>query len=231
MTYRLPQTQDDRNQLTNSSSIGLFGATIKQLRELTLPRGFYLRDTFTCLRDVLGKVVIHIEGDVVVAGRIVEVEAYIGGTDKASHSYRGKITPRTEIQFGIGGHAYIFMVHTHHQFCLVTREVSVSDVILIRAIEPILGIDTMKERRNYPQDERLLGNGPGKLCQSLNITKDLYGIDLTDKGGELLVIDDELCIPGKNLVRTARVGIDYAEEFKDVPWRFYIKGNRYVSKK
>lgn len=135
------------------------------------------------------------------------------------------------MQFGLGGHAYIFTVHTHHQFCFVTGGVDVSDVILIRGIEPLHGIEEMRLRRNNPENDKLLGNGPGKLCVSLNITKSLYGIDLTDKRSELFIIDDEFSLPDEYIVQAPRVGIDYAEEFKDVPWRSYIKGNPYVSKK
>jgi DNA-3-methyladenine glycosylase len=135
------------------------------------------------------------------------------------------------VQFGLGGHAYIFTVHTHHQFCFVTGGVDVSDVILIRGIEPLHGIEEMRLRRNNPENDKLLGNGPGKLCVSLNITKSLYGIDLTDKRSELFIIDDEFSLPDEYIVQAPRVGIDYAEEFKDVPSRSYIKGNPYVSKK
>jgi DNA-3-methyladenine glycosylase len=194
-----------------------------------LPRGFYLQDTFACLRQCLGKLLVtNLEGEV-TAGRIVEAEAYIGGIDKASHSYKGKRTPRTEIQFGVGGHAYIFQVHTHQQFCFVTGGENISDVVLVRAIEPVVGIDTMKQRR--PVDSvKLLGNGPGKLCKSLGITKDLYGQDLTISEN-IWLADDGYIALDENIVQTQRVGIDYAEEYKDMSWRYYINDSPFVSKK
>ena len=195
-----------------------------------LPRSFYLQDTFVCLRECLGKLLVRTDGDGITAGRIVEVEAYIGGADKGSHSYKGRRTARTEVQFGIGGHAYIFTVHTHHLFCFVTRREGISDVVLIRAIEPVYGIGIMKKRRGNPQDSRLLGNGPGKLCASLNISKTLYGIDLTEERSGLVIGDDGYRVDSDSIIKTERIGIDYAEEYKDMPWRYYLKGNRYVSR-
>ena len=195
-----------------------------------LPRSFYLQDTFACLHEILGKLLVRTDGDGITAGRIVEVEAYIGGADKGSHSYQGRRTARTEVQFGIGGHAYIFTVHTHTLFCFVTGKEGVSDVVLVRAIEPVYGIDIMMKRRGNPPDDRLLGNGPGKLCASLNITKKLYGVDLTEERSGLVIGDDGCRVESDSIIKTKRIGIDYAEEFKDMPWRYYLKGNRYVSK-
>src|SRR5579859_5355942 len=151
----------------------------EDLKGKVLSRDFYLQDTMACLKQCLGKIIVTQIDTELTAGRIVEAEAYIGTIDKASHSYLGKHTPRTHIQFGIGGHAYIFSVHTHTQFCFVTGLENVSDVILIRGIEPIIGIDIMKRRRQKFASILDLGSGPGKLCVSLGITKSFYGNDLT----------------------------------------------------
>jgi DNA-3-methyladenine glycosylase len=203
---------------------------LEDLRGKVLSRDFYLQDTMTCLQHCLGKIIVtEIDGDV-AAGRIVEAEAYIGTIDKASHSYLGKHTTRTHIQFGVGGHAYIFSVHTYNQFCFVTGPENVSDVILIRSIEPIIGTDLMKGRRQKSTSLTELGNGPGKLCISLGINKSLYGNDLTIPYG-LWLADDGTKVFLQNIIQTKRVGIDYAEEFKDVPWRYYVKDSPFVSRK
>lgn len=184
---------------------------------------------FVVLRDTLGKVLIHQEGDIVTGGRIVEVEAYPGGEDKGSHTYLNKRTSRTEVQFGIGGHAYIYTVHTHHLLNVVTGKKGKPGAILIRAIEPMYGIDIMKERRGM-EDLKSLTNGPGKFTQAMNITKSLNGIDFCSKDSELFLIDDGFKVREKDIVKTTRIGIDYAEEFRDVPWRWYLKDNMFVSK-
>ena len=194
-----------------------------------LQRDFFLQDIFVVLRELLGKVLIHQKGDIVTGGRIVEVEAYPGGEDKGSHTYLNKRTPRTEIQFGIGGHAYIYTVHTHHLLNIVVGKKGIPGAILIRAIEPMYGIDIMKERRGM-EDLKSLTNGPGKFTQAMNITKLLNGIDFCDKDSELFLIDDGFKVKEKDIVKTTRIGIDYAEEFKDVSWRWYLKGNMFVSR-
>ena len=194
-----------------------------------IQRDFYLQDIFVVLRELLGKVLIHQEGDIVTGGRIVEVEAYPGGEDKGSHTYLNKRTPRTEVQFDIGGHAYIYTVHTHHLLNIVVGDAGKPGAVLIRAIEPIYGIDIMKERRGM-EDLKPLTNGPGKFTKAMNITKLLNGIDFCDKDSELFLIDDGFKVKEKDIVKTTRIGIDYAEEFKDVPWRWYLKDNMFVSR-
>ena len=203
---------------------------ISELKQSILPKTFYLQNTFICLKDSLGKILVHEEGKNTTAGRIVEVEAYIGGEDKGSHTYLNKKTPRTTIQFEEGGYAYIYTVHTHHLFTFVTQPKDIPSVVLIRAVEPIYGIEIMKERRGM-EDIKSLTNGPGKLCKAMNITKELYGQDLTSPDFKLYIVDDGFQVNDKDIVKTARVGIDYAEEYKDVPWRYYIKDNPFVSRK
>jgi DNA-3-methyladenine glycosylase len=194
-----------------------------------LKRDFYLQDIFVVLRDTLGKVLISQEGNIITGGRIVEVEAYPGGEDKGSHTYLNKRTPRTKVQFGIGGHAYIYTVHTHHLLNIVIGKKGIPGAILIRAVEPIYGIDIMKERRGM-EDLKSLTNGPGKFTQAMNITKSLNGVDFCSKDAELFLIDDGFKVKEKDIVKTTRIGIDYAEEFRDVPWRWYLKDNMFVSR-
>jgi len=200
------------------------------LEALVVNRDFYLQDTMTCLQQCLGKIIVtEVDGEL-TAARIVEAEAYIGGIDKASHSYLRKKTKRTAIQFSLGGYAYIFSVHTHNQFCFVTGAENVSDVILVRGVEPLVGKQVMERRRQKPEGSIELGNGPGKLCVSLGIHKELYGKDHTISR-EIWIADDNTSFSSPEIVQTKRIGINYAEEFRDVPWRYYVKQSPFVSKK
>jgi DNA-3-methyladenine glycosylase len=208
--------------------MGLSNFLSKKLKPL--PRSFYLQDTVKAARDCLGKILLTETVEGITAGRIVEAEAYVGKTDKACHSYNYRRTPRTEIMFAQGGYAYIFMVHTHNQFCFSTNEVGEPDAVLVRAIEPLEGIDLMKKRREIEDPLKRLGNGPGITCKSLHITKMLYGHDLT-LGNKIWLSDDGTSYDNKEIIATKRVGIDYAEESKDLPWRFYLKGSPFISKK
>lgn len=202
---------------------------VGSFRKDILQRDVFLQDIFVVLKDALGKVLIHQEGDIITGGRIIEVEAYPGGEDKGSHTYLNKRTPRTEVQFGIGGHAYIYTVHTHHLLNIVIGKKGIPGAILIRAIEPMYGVDIMKERRGM-EDLKSLTNGPGKFTQAMNITKSLNGIDLCNNNSELFLIDDGFKVREKDIVKTTRIGIDYAEEFRDVPWRWYLEDNMFVSR-
>jgi DNA-3-methyladenine glycosylase len=195
------------------------------------PRDFYLQDTFTVAQQILGSYLCTcIDGQLTV-GKIVETEVYLGSIDKAAHSYPHKKTPRTQIQFGLGGYAYIFLVYgMYYQFCIVTGPVDVPDVVLIRALEPIAGIEYMMARRKTQQVKNLT-NGPGKLCISLYITKDLYGADLLGEKIWLSPPNPSNMININQIQTAKRIGIDYAEEFADKLWRFYINDNQYVSKK
>lgn len=195
-----------------------------------LSRNFYTRNTLEVLSDCLGKLVVSDQHGILTVGRITEAEAYLGHEDKAAHSYKGRHTPRTAIMFAEGGHSYVFVVHTHMQFNIVTETTGIPQAILIRGIEPILGIDNMTQRRQN-EDIFSLGTGPGKLTKSLGITKDLhYGIDLT-RSNELFLADDGYTLKEEEIIKTTRVGIDYAEEYVKKPWRYYIKGSKFISRK
>ncbi len=190
-----------------------------------LERSFYQRETVEVAHDLLGKIVVRQYYHHLLAGRIVETEAYTID-DEASHSHRGQ-THANRAMFGPVGHAYIYFIYGNH-YCLnaVARNQNhEAGGVLIRALEPINGIEFMKQFRGIT-DIHNLTNGPGKLAQALHITKALYGIDLTQKG-ELYIVDGQT-IPEKDICAAPRIGISKAT---DVLWRFYICDNPFVSRK
>jgi DNA-3-methyladenine glycosylase len=196
---------------------------------MKLPREFYLReDPVRIARDLLGKVLVVPDAfGRRVSGMIVETEAYLGVIDKAAHSYGGRRTARNEITYAEGGHAYVFFVYgMYFQLNFVTGLLDQPHVVLIRAVEPVEGIDIMRERRGSMQDKNLT-SGPGKLCIAFGIDRDLNGAELL---GDQIWAEDYKSFPDRDIESGRRVGIDYAEEFIDVPWRFWVKGNPYVSK-
>lgn len=197
-----------------------------------LPRSFYERDTLTVAKELLGKYLIHNSLNGRTIGKIVEVEAYIGPKDKAAHSYNGRKTKRTEVMFGSGGHAYIYQVYgLYFCFNVVTQKVGMPEAVLIRALEPVEGLELMAKRRgsfelNYNNIKRLT-NGPSRLCQAMGINRSLYGEDLCKNR---LFIAEGDSKQKFGIVATPRINIDYAEEAKNYLWRFFIKGNEFVSK-
>lgn len=198
--------------------------------ENKLNRSDYLRNPFYIAKNILlgSYLCTNIDGQL-TRGKITEVELYIGGKDKASHSYNYKRTPRTEIQYHIGGHAYTFKIYgIHDQFCVVTNDVDIPNVALIRSLEPIDGIDIMKERRKTNNIKNLT-TGPGKLCQALGIkTDEHYGVDLL---GDLIWIspkEEKIII--SDIIATPRIGIDYAQDYVNKPWRFILKDNKFLSR-
>jgi DNA-3-methyladenine glycosylase len=194
-----------------------------------LERGFYTRpNVLTIARDLLGRLLVVPEADGTrVSGIIVETEAYRGPADRASHAYGGRRTKRTETMYQLGGTAYVYFVYgMYHQFNAVTNLRDVPHAVLIRALEPLEGIELMRERRSGRAD-RELANGPGRLCIALSIDRRHDGADL---------LADRIWIEeGRGRVRASaiasgpRVGIDYAGEWVTKPWRFWIRGNQYVS--
>lgn len=191
-----------------------------------MTRAFYLQDAELIAPKLLGKRLVHETPEGITAGMIVEVEAYIGPEDKGAHSYMGRRTSRTEIQFGPGGFAYIFSIYGMHCcFNVVTNAVEKPDVVLVRALEPIEGIEIMKERRRC-ENVISLCNGPGKLCEALDITKAQYGADLCTSH---LYLEEYKNITAEQIMVSPRINIDYAEEYKDRLWRYYIKDNPCVS--
>jgi DNA-3-methyladenine glycosylase len=206
-----------------------------RVRSKKLPRSFYLRPTLTVAKDLLGKYLIRKISNKFLIGKIVEVEAYLGKTDPASHAYRGK-TKRNEVMFGQGGHLYVYFTYGMH-FCanIVTEEVGKGCAVLLRAIEPIEGIKVMKENRKNKRrnglmekwsDGKLLNltNGPAKLCEAFNIKREQNGTDLLQ---DKIYIAKGESHPRFQIGSSTRIGITNATDKK---WRFFIKGNSYVSK-
>lgn len=194
-----------------------------------LPREFYTRkNVVTVARELLGKLlVVPAQDGTRVSGKIIEVEAYRGPEDRAAHSYGGRRTKRTETMYGIGGTAYVFFVYgMYYQFNVVTNKLDAPHAVLIRAVEPVEGIDLMRKRRPGRTD-RNLTNGPGKLCIAFGIDRRLDAADLL---GDSVWLEDAERVPRSKILSGPRVGIDYAEEWIDKPWRFWIRDNSFVSR-
>jgi DNA-3-methyladenine glycosylase len=195
-----------------------------------LSRGFYTRaNVLKISRDLLGKLlVVPDETGRRISGKIVEVEAYRGPEDRASHAYGGRRTKRTETMYGEGGIAYVYFVYgMYNQFNVVTNVKDTPHAILVRALEPVEGIETMRIRRHSHAD-RNLTSGPGKLCLAMGIDRQLDGADLL---GDRVWIEEFDKVPVSKIARGPRIGIDYAEEWIEKPWRFWIKGNEFVSRR
>jgi DNA-3-methyladenine glycosylase len=194
-----------------------------------LPREFYLRpDVLTVARDLLGKLmVVPGPNGERVSGKIVEVEAYRGPEDRASHAYGGRRTKRTETMYGAGGIAYVYFVYgMYYQFNVVSGIADVPHAILVRALEPVEGIELMRARRHGHLDHNLT-NGPGKLCIAMGIDRQLDAADLL---GDRVWLEEYETVSPRRIARGPRIGIDYAQEWIDKPWRFWIRDNPFVSK-
>jgi DNA-3-methyladenine glycosylase len=184
-----------------------------------LPRPFYQRPTIEVARDLLGKVLVHGE----TAGIIVETEAYLGGDDLAAHSARG-ITDRTRVIFGRPGHAYVYFIYGMYECLnLVAEPEGKAGCVLIRALEPVAGIDLMRQRRPAARKCEDLTSGPGKLTLAMGITRAQNGADVT-RGA--LTVREPIEPRGVEIAVTPRVGIT---KCADWPLRFLIRGNRFVS--
>lgn len=193
----------------------------------TLPRAFYDRDTLTVARDLLGKhLVRRLDGAELVV-RITETEAYIGAVDKACHAYGGRRTARTETLYAKPGTAYVYLIYgMYHCLNFVTEPEGTAAAVLLRGVEAVSGTDLMAYNRFSRAFDQLTAyqrknflNGPGKVCKALAITRIHNGLDLTG-GGELFLCDGEA--PVGDIHVGKRVGIDYAEEAVDFPWRFWL---------
>ncbi len=188
-----------------------------------LQRAFYERNTISVGRELLGKVVVRRLGSSLAVGRIVEVEAYRGRDDPASHAYRG-ITGRSLLMFETGGFAYIYLAYGV-SWCLnvTTEPAGMAGAVLIRALEPLFAEELMKKNRDGKEGIALT-NGPGKLTQALRITGKLNGTDLTHKGD--LYIGESPTVGTIAVVTSRRIGVSQGAR---LPWRFFIGGNRFVS--
>ena len=193
-------------------------------------REFYLRDdTLQIAQDLLGKklVVPTADGER-VSGMIVETEAYLGAIDKAAHSYKNRRTKRTEMMFALGGHVYVFFVYgMYFQFNVVVGKIDVPHAVLIRAVEPVENIEIMRIRRGAVMPDKNLTSGPGKLCIALGIDKAFNGADLL---ANKVWLEDFRKISSEEISSGRRIGIDYAEEFAEKPWRFWVKNSQFQSR-
>ena len=181
-----------------------------------LPRAFFDRDPRVVAPALLGALLIHDD----TAGRIVETEAYLGSGDPAAHAYRGR-TKRTEVLFGPAGYAYVYRTRQHSCLNVAVQEAGVPGCVLIRAVEPVAGIDTMRSRRGGVADARL-ADGPAKVCQAMAIDMRHYGVDLCAQGPMTLVAGDEL---DRAVVTTPRIGISRAKQW---PFRYVVVGGRHA---
>lgn len=209
---------------------------------MKLSPDFYQRaDTIQIARDLLGKLlVVPDEYGGRVSGVIVETEAYLGTTDRAAHSFAGRRTARNEITYAIGGNVYVFFIYgMYHQLNIVCGEIDTPHVVLIRAVEPVEGIEIMRERRsrnksepgaipNRPMPDKNLTSGPGKLCIALNIDRRLNGENLS---GENIWLEEYETVRDEKIAVGERIGIDYAGDDAAKPWRFWVRGNNFVSRR
>ena len=195
-----------------------------------LNKSFYCSNNILDIaQSLLGKILYTNFSNQLTGGMIVEVEAYLGATDKACHSYNNKRTKRTEAMFESGGISYVYLCYgMHYLFNVVVGEKNNPCAILIRAIEPIDGIKVMLKRRNFAKLKNNLTNGPGKLTQSLGITNIANQQSLIDT---LVWIENQnIKIMKKDILSSSRIGVDYAGQDAKLPYRFYIKNNQWVSK-
>jgi DNA-3-methyladenine glycosylase len=197
---------------------------------LKLPLSYYLnQDVIFLAKDLLGKVLFtQIEGQI-TAGVIVETEAYFGEIDKASHAYGGRRTNRTEIMYSEGGVSYVYLCYgIHHLFNIVTSVKGEPHAILIRAIKPLTGTEIMEQRRNMPISKSAISSGPGSAAKALGID---HSFNKKDLGGEEIWVEDHgIKYADDEIVASPRVGVAYAQEDAFLPWRFFVKGDKYISK-
>ena len=196
--------------------------------ERPLGRSFYLQPTLRVARALLGKVLVHDTPEGRTAGRIVEVEAYRGPRDRAAHTAGGRRTPRNETMWGPAGRAYVYFIYGMH-YCVnvTTQPPGVPEAVLLRALEPLEGIDLMRARRGLPEGPVWkLCRGPGALCRAIGLTRAQDGADLVHSR---LRIVDAARTPTSRIARTARIGVAYAGTDALRPWRFLVRGSFAVS--
>jgi DNA-3-methyladenine glycosylase len=198
-----------------------------------LPREFFAQPTLTVAQNLLGQHLVRAVEGQHLRGRIVETEAYLGPEDTACHASKGR-TPRTEVMFGPPGRTYVYLIYgLHYMLNLVTEVESFPAAVLIRAIEPLAGLDLMRQHRQRQPSQtmplRQIGNGPGKLCQALRIDKSLNGWDVTT--GQTLWLEAVEPLPKMAIASGPRLGIDYAQAAdRAAPWRFWQRDNPFISK-
>lgn len=191
-----------------------------------LSDSFYQAPTLELAKKLLGCILVKETSQGTAAGMIVETEAYIGPDDKASHSYLNRRTKRTEAMFSQTGTTYMYSMHTHNLFNVVSGKINQPEAILIRAVEPVYNVALIRSRRPNITKDKQLTNGPGKLTKALSITMDDYGHQLTQ--APLWIAKSVTSI--SSIQTGPRIGIDNAGEARDYPWRFWISENLFVSR-
>jgi DNA-3-methyladenine glycosylase len=192
---------------------------------------FYKRDNVVAVaKELLGKILVTKFNNIETSGRIVEVEAYNGEIDKASHAYGGRRTNRTEVMYAHGGVCYVYLCYgIHHLFNVVTNDKNIPHAILIRALEPLKGIEKMLQRTWKKKLDYTLTKGPGNVSKALGIETRHTGISLLSK--ELFIADDGMIYSDKEIISSPRIGVDYAGKDALLNYRFYVKENPSVSGK
>lgn len=195
-----------------------------------LSHSFYQQsDVLNLAKQLLGKQLFTLIDGVLTGGVIVETEAYNGIIDKASHAYNGRYTSRTATMYQSGGISYVYLCYgIHYLFNVVTGGEGVPQAVLIRGIEPVVGIEEMMLRRGMDRFANRITAGPGALAKALGITKELNAKDLI--GDEIWIEDSAISFKEGEIIASPRVGVDYAGDHALLPWRFYVKGNKFVSK-
>jgi DNA-3-methyladenine glycosylase len=196
-----------------------------------VPLSFYDRkDVIQIAKELLGKILVTNFDGVITSGRIVETEAYVGIVDKASHSFGGRRTARNEHMYAAAGTAYVYICYGMHQMMnIVTNKKEIPDAVLIRALEPLEGIDIMLQRTGKSFLDYTLTRGPGNVGKALGIFKHHSGSFLLDN--EIYLLNDNYTITNEAIGISRRIGVEGAGEHSLLPYRFYVKGNRYVSGK
>jgi DNA-3-methyladenine glycosylase len=194
-----------------------------------LPLSFYHGpDVVKIAQALLGKLLITRFGGMETVARIVETEAYKGVVDRASHAYGGRRTQRTEVMFAEGGVAYVYLCYgIHHLFNIVTNRQGIPHAVLVRAVEPLAGLEHMLERRGRTVSDAALTRGPGSVSRAMGITIQHTGLSLQDEA--MFLAEDGYVLRSKEIISTPRIGVDYAGIDAALPYRFFLKDNPYVS--
>ncbi|MEC5174766.1 DNA-3-methyladenine glycosylase [Chryseobacterium nepalense] len=194
------------------------------------PEYFQNKDVIFLAQDLLGKILFTKKNGEITAGIISETEAYFGEEDKASHAYGGRRTLRTEAMYQPGGYSYIYLCYgIHHLFNIVVSLKNDPKSVLIRSVEPYQGFSVIENRRNRPSSDKYISSGPGSVCKALGIDMTFNKKPLT--GEDIWIEDSGLQYRTEDIASTSRIGVAYADEHAQLPLRFYLKNNRYVSKK
>ena len=218
--------------MLKTSSLILSAETLNNLNGYImkkLPLNFYERkDVVRIAKDLLGKILVTNFDGCITSGRIVETEAYVAHTDKASHSFAGKRTGRNEHMYAAAGTAYVYICYgLHHMFNVVTNKKDIPDAVLIRAVEPLRGIDHMIARTGKSVADKTLTRGPGNVGKAMGIFKLHSGLHLLDE--EIYINDDGTRYIKSEIAASTRIGVESAGTDAQLPYRFYVKGNKYVS--